>query len=774
MAKPTPKPHRQADRSAWEPTDWQCIGILGALTALFFVQILLGNAFLWEDFVYQWYPFRQFASSALAAGELPLWNPFTVHGMPFLAEIQTEVFYLPMAFLMLLVKNGRLDVYWLELVNVLHYFLAGGGMYFLARSFSLHRLSALFAAITFAFSGFLVTHAIHQVITGVVTWYPLLFLLFRKALSARNWLWVFVAGLTLGHSFFAGSPQMSLFLYFFLLCYFLFELAHRHGWKGLLDKPALSMTARAALVVLLSLGIAMIQFLPTQELSELSARAQISYEKGSEGSLSWGQLLTLLVPKFFGVSDAHAYTYWGPGPYWHFWETCVYFGILPLLLALLCFRLVKQNPTLGFLAGFSLFAVLFSLGSNFVLHSAFFHYVPGFASFRNPARMGVFLPFLGSLLSAFALHHLLRGMNTPAEQAAWKKRLLLLSGAGAVIVLLPLVGILDGTFPFLAQVQSRTFVRKELFLALGLLAATSGIVYALIVRRGSGTILAVLACCLVFADLYLFGSNHNTADTNPEDHFRRSDPLVRFFKAQEGLFRVNSRNSQGMIMDRNQGMVDHIYTIEGYTPLYLQRILPPASTLEQSFDLMNVRYYTVTDSARGTLGLQERERYLPRAHMVFRSTVTRSGEESTDQLKAPDFDPWTMAIVEDTTHTPLVPPAENPVWQIRIENYQNNSMELTVETNHDGLLVLSETYYPGWRASVDHQPAPILRTNYAMRSIPIPRGTHVVDVAFEPESFWRGLYIPAGTLCLGLAGILLTWRRSRAADGKSGQKSSHA
>ncbi|MCC6397253.1 MAG: YfhO family protein [Bacteroidetes bacterium] len=770
MAKPTSKPRRHTDRSAWEPTDWQCIGILGALTALFFLKILLGDAFLWEDFVYQWYPFRQFASSALAGGEIPLWNPYTVHGMPFLAEIQTEVFYVPMAFLVFLLKDGRLDVYWLELVNVLHYLLAGGGMYFLARSFSLHRLSALFAGVTFAFSGFLVTHAIHQVITGVVAWYPLLFLLFRKALSERTWLWVFVAGLTLGHSFFAGSPQMSLFLYLFLLCYFLFELVHRHGWKGILERPALNMATRAAVVVLLSLGIAMIQFLPTQELSELSARAQISYEKGSEGSLSWGQLLTLLVPKFFGVSDAHAYTYWGPGPYWHFWETCLYFGILPLILALLSFRLFKQNATLGFLAGFSIFAVLFSLGSNFILHSAFFHYVPGFASFRNPARMGVFLPFLGSLLSGFTLHHLLKGLDTPAERAEWKKRILLVCGAGAVVIVLPLIGILDGAFPFLAQVQPRTFVRKELFIALGLLAAASGVVYALVVRRGNGTVLAVLACGLVFVDLYLFGSNHNTADTNPEDHFRRSDPLVRFFKSQEGLFRVNSRNSQGMIMDRNQGMVDHIYTIEGYTPLYLQRIHPPASTLEKSFDLMNVRYFTVTDSARGTLGLQERKRYLPRAHMVFSSIVTRSGEESTAQLKSPDFDPWTMAIVEDSTHIPLALPADPPVWQIRIERYQNNSLRLTVETDHDGLLVLSETYYPGWKAFVDHQPAPIFRTNYAMRSVPIPRGTHEVDVTFEPDSFRRGMFITVGALCVGLAGIIVTRRRSRTAGGKTGQQ----
>ncbi len=763
MAKTTTKQRRHQERPTWEPTDWQCIGILGMLTGFFFLQILLGNAFLWEDFVYQWYPFRQFASSSLAGGELPLWNPYTVHGMPFLAEIQTEVFYLPMAALMFLVKNGRLDVFWLELVNVLHYFLAGAGMFFLARSFSLNRLSSLFAAITFAFSGFLVTHAIHQVITGVVAWYPLLFLFFRNALSSPRWMWVFVAGLTLGHSFFGGSPQMSLFFYLFLLCYFVFELLHRNGLKGLFRKPAMVMTARAAAVVFLSLGIAMIQFLPTQELSELSARAQITYAKGSEGSLGWGQLLTLLVPKFFGVSDAHAYTYWGPGPYWHYWETCVYFGVLPLFLTLLGFRLLRHHATLLFLACFASFAVLFSLGSNFFLHAVFFDSIPGFSSFRNPARMGVFLPFVGSLLSGFTLHHLMHGITTAGETTVWKRWVLITGGTGAALILLSLTGMLDGVFPFLEQSQPRMFVRKELFLALGLLVAASGVAYALVVRKGSGTFLALLACGLVFGDMYIFGANHNTAPVNPEDHFRRADPLVRFFKAQDGIFRVNTRNSQGMIMDRNQGMVDHLFTMEGYTPLFLQRIHPPASTAEKAFDLLNIRYYTVTDSARGTLGLREREQYLPRAYMVYASTASRSGEESRQHLMDSAFDPWTMAVIEDTSHIPLVAPEVTPVWRATIDEYRNNTIRLTVESDHDGLLVLSESYYPGWRAVVDHQSTPVFRTNYALRSTPVSRGVHTVTFSFEPESFSRGLSISLGTLGMCLAGMLLSWRRSRVA-----------
>ena len=227
-------------------------------------------------------------------------------------------------------------------------------------------------------------------------------------------------------------------------------------------------------------GIAMVQFLPTQELSALSARAQITYEKASEGSLGWAQLLTLIVPKFFGVSDAHAYTYWGPGPYWHYWETCIYFGVLPLLLTLMSVRLLRRNRLLVFLVCFALFALLFSLGSNFFLHSAFFYAVPGFASFRNPARMGVFLAFIGSLLSGFTLHALMQGAAAGSAKTVWRKTLIIIAGAAAVFVVLAQLGVLDGVFPFLTQVQSGTMVRKELLVALGFLAAGAALLSMLL------------------------------------------------------------------------------------------------------------------------------------------------------------------------------------------------------------------------------------------------------------------------------------------------------
>jgi hypothetical protein len=729
---------------------------------VYFAGILLGSAFLWEDFTYQWYPFRHFAAVSLANGEIPLWNPYTFNGMPFLAEIQTEVFYLPMTLLTLAVRHGELGVLWLEFANVLHYVLAATGMFFLARSFGLRRIPALFAAITYTFSGFLVLHAIHQVITAVVAWFPLLLLLFRKALRESRWTMVFLCGLLLGHSFFGGSPQMSVFFYLFLFSYFLFELFSMFGIRRLLTLPAALMSARAAGVILLSLGIAMVQFLPTRELSDLSVRALITFEKATEGSLAWGQLVTLLVPKLFGVSDAHGYTYWGPGPYWHYWETCIYIGIPALLLTLLAIRLVRTNKNAAFFLGFLVFALLFSLGGNFIVHPFFFHTIPGFASFRNPARMGIFFAFGGALLGGMTLQQLMDRTLHVRVSGQLRTSLLVLAGTGLLFLLLVLSGMLDSMYPFLSRPQIGTLVRKEALLAIFLLLATTGTLYTMLARRTWLPALGLALCGITFLDFYLFGASHNTSPDNPADHFRRAAPLVNVLRQQSGLFRVNTRNAEGMVMDRNQGLIDRIFTMEGYTPLVLRRAYPPAGVPHQMFDLLNIRYYTVTDTVRRTLSLAERPDVLPRAFMIFSTLVARSEEDVRTHMMDTTFNPRTTAVVEDTTHTPLVAPSEKPVWLARIDSYTNNSIVVSVETDHDGLLVLSEMYYPGWEATVDHQPAHILQTNYNLRGVLLQRGVRTVEFRFSPESFRRGLLLTLVTLVLCLGGIGLSLRRSRA------------
>ena len=125
------------------------------------------------------------AAVSLAGGELPLWNPYTFNGMPFQADIQSAIFYIPNLLLTLFSGGGHLDYWWVELSIIAHFALAGSGMYLLARGFGIGRWYAVFSGIAYCFSGFMVGQLIHQGFIYQAAWFPLVFLAFRNALHHR-------------------------------------------------------------------------------------------------------------------------------------------------------------------------------------------------------------------------------------------------------------------------------------------------------------------------------------------------------------------------------------------------------------------------------------------------------------------------------------------------------------------------------------------------------------------------------------------------------------
>src|SRR2546428_8142779 len=140
----------QAPRQPRDLKDWHAVLALTLMVTIFFRDILLQKAFFWEDFIYQYYPFRNFAAVSLKDGQLPLWNPYTFNGMPFQADIQTALFYVPNLLLTFFVSSGRLHFFWVELFIILHYIVAGVTMYYCAKSFGMQRPFALFSGLGYA------------------------------------------------------------------------------------------------------------------------------------------------------------------------------------------------------------------------------------------------------------------------------------------------------------------------------------------------------------------------------------------------------------------------------------------------------------------------------------------------------------------------------------------------------------------------------------------------------------------------------------------------
>jgi uncharacterized membrane protein YfhO len=85
-----------------------------------------------------------------------------------------------------------------------------------------------------------------------------------------------------------------------------------------------------------------------------------------------------------------------------------------------------------------------------------------------------------------------------------------------------------------------------------------------------------------------------------------------------------------------------------------------------------------------------------------------------------------------------------------------------VSAGQPGYLVLGDTYYPGWRATVDGEPAEIVAANHAFRAVPLGAGEHTVIFQYAPRSFQVGAWVTlVAMLLLGAAGaVARLWGRS--------------
>jgi uncharacterized membrane protein YfhO len=98
-------------------------------------------------------------------------------------------------------------------------------------------------------------------------------------------------------------------------------------------------------------------------------------------------------------------------------------------------------------------------------------------------------------------------------------------------------------------------------------------------------------------------------------------------------------------------------------------------------------------------------------------------------------------------------------------NVAANSVDLSVDTDSAGIVVLSQIYYPGWQVFVDGIGAPILQTDYALTGVLVKEGTHAIRFLYRPASLRFGLAITLGTILIVAAMITVHYlRRSRLAQ----------
>lgn len=771
-ARPGRGPKGAMARPVLEPAPAVALAVFALVTLVFFWPHLSGGAFLWEDFREFTYPNWVFAARNVAAGTIPYWNPFTFNGMPFTADLQVG-FYYPVNLLMFFFSSGDLSPWLAQFVVIMHFPVAMIGMWMLARTLGLNFWGSMLSGLAFGLTGMLVVHAIHANMVQHLAWFPLVVHFYYRGMMERSVRHAILSGVALGIAFLSGHPQSSLYIVLFLFSLALFLLI-RTIRSGSATRLA-TMAICGAVPVIIAGGLFAVQFLQTQELAGLSERAEMSYEKSLEGKLTPGSLITLVAPKYFGVTSPNADSD-AENPYWNppeqsylYWETTIYIGVVVLVLALVGL-LTRRLGSFGiFIASMALFGLLYAIGDSFFVHQILGR-APLFSSFRIPTRMAIFLSFGGALLAGAGLDRLTRG----EVDVAGARRALIAGGSVAILSLVVVSGLANG---FYNPPEGVASTRSAMGVAGLLLAvASTGLSFAALRGKAPGALIAIVLTVLAVGDLFGFGFGQNQSDENPgRDVYEASDAQYSQFKAvpPDKLFRVKMREGSTMLMPRNQGPYSGIMLYEGYNPLLLARRVPPTgdlavrANLERAFDLLDIRYDVHVDSTSGTAALVPRATAFPHARIVFDARVV-SPEQSKEALSDTSIDLLRSVVLEVD---PGVRLEKGGTGQARISEYSASRIVVETDCDRAGILVLSEIWYPSWSVTVDQKPTSLLRANYSLRGVAVPAGKHRVEMTFSSTAADRGLWISIGTAAMAILAVMILRVRTSGGSVRDGSES---
>jgi len=741
-----------------------------AFGILIYWPVLIGKRFFWEDFFIQEYPIREFCFYMVRfQHQLPFWNPYSWAWSPLLSDAQAGFWYpgnlMGIAVTWLLSPHSmHLPVIVPEVFTLLHLPLAALGVFVLLKNeFRISPLAALVAGLTWGFGVRMVAeqnHSMQIIQLALLPWETLL--LMRSWRSWRHAIWL---GLVFGISFLAGQPQTFLYVAIFLSSFTLAEVLRRRNTGHSVSQPAVNLT----LAMVIALGIACIQLLPSMELVGLSARKHMDFGEASTGGLHLGHIINMFVPKYYGeypgfnipFSDIVNDHFW-------YWEATFYWGALSEILALLAIvrrwrtrnRLEPVSQFLTFFLVFSVLALAYGMGKNLYFQWPFWRYLPFFDSIRAPNRMVWFVWFLGSIMTGIGLNDLLHFPDLLTKH----KKFFLWTGALFVLAnVLAITGVIDYLFkPHILRHGLLTFLLPSLVISLCVFYYLFLGTKNKIARQRIFLFGALLICIdLYYNDFTWHRNTVNRENIVAEDS---SSTIVQQFRQLHAdrsklllLYKGETRGQKanlGMFIRLPIEYANNDTDLSDINPLRLSPCIPSIKDSNKRMALMGVS----TARAAGTS--KEYSNALPFL-MLYHDWRVAHDKEAETILNDSIFDFRKTVILEEKPQ--LAHGQANSNDSTQLLAYSENYLKAHVSSAQPSILLVNDLYYPAWEATVDGKEVKILKAFESLRAIPLPPGSHLVEMRYDDAAFNTGWKITLGTLVLSILTLIVT-RKQKGPD----------
>jgi hypothetical protein len=719
----------------------------------------LGSNQEMADSATQFQPSLQATRRALP--DVPLWDPYILSGRSFLGDPQSAVFS-PFS-----VPSYVLP-FWdsFAWVAALKLFVAAFGMFLLGRALGMRFGGSLMSGLVFGFSLWAVTWVSwpHMSVWALLPWLCLA----AEACVRRPGPLPF-AGLSLavGLQFVGGHPASSLQILLVLIVFWVARTLatpelrrERLGWRVLAFFGALAAGTALAAVALL----------PFAELLRHSSDATARADASTLLHQPSRYLLGLFMPDYWG-RKASALQF-GTG----LEERAYYAGALPLMLGAIALAL---RPSLRSVAVAVTGAICLMVATGLPPFYDLVLKIPGFDSTNN-GRFAVVTVLCLAVLAGWGLDEL-----TSRERALDRGRLAL--GVAAGLLALPLlIAAVDHEFgrKALGQALKVAFVLRDPpvrdapvvklaavieWAVLG--AAAVALIWARVRGRLGAVAFVSLALGLVAVDLFRAGMGYNPAIPNGHA-VQPATPAIRYLQSQRpdrfAALEVKQALSLAYAIPPNVAIRYGLFDVRGYVipteeryfELWRDAIAPPGCyylfctqsapakpNAYRALGLLGVTSLLQNPGDKPLPGLRTvyagpdariyaNPSSLPRAFLVENQRVVDGADAARAAVTAANFPARNTAVVER-------PVAGIPTTGIavasgtaKISEYGRERVEVRTRADRPSLLVLTDSWFPGWKAKVDGKSTPVERVDYVIRGVKVPAGAHTVEFTYEPSS-WR-------------------------------------
>ncbi|MDZ7859649.1 MAG: YfhO family protein [Candidatus Krumholzibacteriota bacterium] len=753
--------------------------------------------------------FASVGKEALDSGIYPLWNPYLFSGMPSFSSMAYNPYVYPLSWITHFLHKSLAfpRMTWL----ILHYFLAGVGIYLLLRSFGVLSSVSLISGVLFIMlPNYLAMGANgHGSKACAVAFMPFAVLFARRLLSGdRKIMMAGLLSLTLGVQMLRGHVQISYYTYLVVGLLFIFETVYlfRKGKK----KDLAVNTILIFLSFIIAAGIASILIMPLKHYAQFSIRGGgagggLEYGYATSWSLHPKEMLTFVFPWAFGFGKM---TYWG---YMPFTDYPNYLGIVTALFSGAALFLIKTRWK-WFLAITALLSTLLSFGKFFPLFGFMFKYFPYFNKFRVPVMVLIVQQLMVVVLMGLGIQKFVNLYSEGVLFSSKSRKVFKYSIIACAVVLFLVFVASSGIQERILNSRVADKVRyadkaaegftKDLITRIFLLTAVAAILLVASVKKiRKGYLILVLAAVL-FLDLFLLSNSiiHPERTWGHEgmrivksgeerEKYKEPDEAIKFLKKDESFYRIFPAPAAGLgrwshsvfPFSENKYMISGLFSTGGYHAAKLQiyqnvmdkmfELFNSRTVPLQILNMLNVKYIfsynpLFNENAtfplvwkQGSKCIYENTRVLPRIFFVDRMKVLEP-EKMLDFIASSKFNPAKQVLLEKPVSLEI---GSAQGSHAEIKSYGLNSIKIDAHVENSCIMVLSEIYYPDWRVEVDGEEKEILRADYCLRALPLKEGDHKINFNYQPRVIEASLTLSIISFILSvflsIAGFLIFRRK---------------